>query len=93
MWDVFQLRATATLQARVQGQLEALHQSEHLLQSVTDHQHEIALIRRLRALEERLLQAADQTFERQKEELLKSASVISYLQGGSADDGSTEDFS
>lgn len=67
LWDVFQLRATAILQNRVQLQLSILNATEELAQSARDspdvslHVWKTAL--RLRELEWGLLSKADQDFE------------------------------
>lgn len=68
LWEVFQLRATAILQDRVQVQLSILNASEEYVQNQRDSPDVSRYVweatTRLRELEGSLLSRADQDFER-----------------------------
>ena len=67
LWDVFELRAIATLQARVESQLLALENSKDRLQTFSSGREEMEFrileALRLRELEERLMLLAYEEFE------------------------------
>ncbi|KAL8754864.1 MAG: hypothetical protein Q9184_004983 [Pyrenodesmia sp. 2 TL-2023] len=95
-WNVFQLRAIATLQGRVEQQLLALERSRDSIDALELEADYITsscrVIIRLRELEEKLMLQAYEEFEEKKSELLKSTVVQEYLGGGATDkDGSPED--
>ncbi|KAL9132163.1 MAG: hypothetical protein Q9217_000097 [Psora testacea] len=100
MWDVFQLRAITTLQARVEQQLLRLESRKPRvgeIQMTGDVRAEIkGYAVGLRELEETLMLSAYEDFEPQKIKLLDSRMVQEYLgiaQGAGMPKEAKEDFS
>ncbi|KAI4174197.1 MAG: hypothetical protein LQ346_008274 [Caloplaca aetnensis] len=98
-WDVFQLRAIATLQGRVEQQLIALERSKDSINAFeleVDHNTSSSwVIMRLPELEEKLMLQAYEEFEERKTELLGSEVVQEYLGTGATgkDLSPKDDFS
>ncbi|KAL8686682.1 MAG: hypothetical protein Q9218_006938 [Villophora microphyllina] len=95
LWDMFHLRAIATLQGRIEQQLLALEGSKddvESLDSESEHDAYRAALR-LRRLEETLLLQAYEEFEHNKNDLAQSKVVQDYL--GNANRGylDEDDFS
>ncbi|XP_014554860.1 hypothetical protein COCVIDRAFT_28166 [Bipolaris victoriae FI3] len=78
-WDVFQLRATVLLQARIDTQIEALRGAEDIKREDTIRELPWKLAERLRSLELDMLQRAASVFDKQRAKLLDSPTVIHYL--------------
>ena len=83
LWDVFQLRATAMVQSRVEQQLERLQASTRRVQKAQEHGEIHSEIEgyaiELRDLEEALMHAAYECLETTKKSLLESTVVQRYL--------------
>ncbi|KAL9034528.1 MAG: hypothetical protein Q9180_005354 [Flavoplaca navasiana] len=82
LWDVFQLRAVATLQSRVEQQLLALERakaSNHSMQEFHQASYPHINIIKLRDFEEKLMVQAYEDFEQKKNVLLTSQVVQDYL--------------
>ncbi|KAG8526785.1 uncharacterized protein KY384_008214 [Bacidia gigantensis] len=97
-WDVFQLRAIAILQARVEEQLRGLKDSEERVQAI-QQDGEIRAEREgyaieLRDLEQSLLLEGYEAFEESKRVLLQSHVVQKYLGLGAQEEatGPEDDF-
>lgn len=84
-WPVYQLRATALVQDRVEAQLAQLTESEEEIAWITDQEsfnigsQELHVATKLRTLERALLEKAVEVLETQKEKLLGSEVVQNYL--------------
>ncbi|KAF1983927.1 SET domain-containing protein [Aulographum hederae CBS 113979] len=98
-WDVFQLRAAAIIQARVESQLTVLYSTD---KQDTIKTREDALVREipytlattLRKLETAHLERAYGELEKQKLDLLQSSTVQEYLGlAGANEAGDADDFS
>ncbi|KAI4242054.1 MAG: hypothetical protein L6R42_011125, partial [Xanthoria sp. 1 TBL-2021] len=82
LWDVFQLRAIATLQSRVEQQLLALEKVKASKFPMHEYQKDgypYFHTMKLRELEEKLMLQANEDFEHKKIELLASQVVQEYL--------------
>ncbi|CAZ81753.1 unnamed protein product [Tuber melanosporum] len=85
LWPIYQLRATALVQDRVETQLARLTESEEEIAWITDQEsfnigsQELHVATRLRTLERALLEKALKVLETQKERLLGSEVVQTYL--------------
>ncbi|KAL8992337.1 MAG: hypothetical protein Q9169_007176 [Polycauliona sp. 2 TL-2023] len=82
LWDVFELRAVATLQNRVEQQLLALGKANASVASMHEPQspgYPYFNTLRLRELEEKLMLQAYDDFEHRKNDLLASQVVLDYL--------------
>ncbi|KAL8932796.1 MAG: hypothetical protein Q9216_006669, partial [Gyalolechia sp. 2 TL-2023] len=83
LWEVFQLRAIATLQSRVEEQLLALDRSKANLIAMMqkfDKSNPLRTAMKLRDLEEKLMLHAYENFEAKKIEHLESKVVQDYLE-------------
>ncbi|CAL8575732.1 hypothetical protein XPA_001637 [Xanthoria parietina] len=90
LWDVFQLRAVATLQNRVEQQLLALEKVKASKSSMHEFQeggHPHFHVIELRELEEKLMLQAYEDFEHKKNALLASRVIQDYLASANKEKG------
>ncbi|KAL3493413.1 hypothetical protein BJX62DRAFT_223867 [Aspergillus germanicus] len=86
-WDIFQLRAAVLILERLETQLFILKTTEGMISDINDSEDMRALFRpevfntvtKLRQLEGELLDMAINDLEKQRDDLMESATVIKYL--------------
>lgn len=79
MWEVYQLRALALVEERVEVQLAEVVEGEEWSREVGEDGEVSEVVGRLRGLERALLEKALGAFEEQKERLLETEVVRAYL--------------
>ncbi|KAF7717465.1 Uncharacterized protein PECH_000486 [Penicillium ucsense] len=87
-WEIFQLRAVMLVLQRVETQLASLHRVSNVIDSIRDDEaltrtlfrpEVMATVSKLRTLEEDLLQRSNQSLIIQRNTLVDSPAVMSYL--------------
>ncbi|KAL4956330.1 hypothetical protein BDW69DRAFT_158873 [Aspergillus filifer] len=87
LWDIFQLRAVVLVLERLENQFFSLRTTENMVEDIRKSEDMLALFRpevfgtvtRLRELEEVLLEGAIRGLIMQRDELMTSEAVTSYL--------------
>lgn len=101
LWDVFQLRAVAILETRIEQQLNALDVADAQRETIITHAPNMreapkTLTRKLASLERKLLEECKAKFTQQRTTLIESDVVQEYLEAQQPDDDAPppqEDFS